>query len=348
MGRTQEASALAPSATAPVDAHTTAQAVNPEEQFAIEIRNAGWQKNPRIPAWVDVEAVGLDRFFTRPDVAKRCYESLVSHMREDGASISDYRFVEPGAGSGAFYDLLPEQRRVGIDLIPHRPEYVCRDFLSWRPNGPHRIAVVGNPPFGYRAWLALTFINHAALFADYVGMILPMAFQSDGKGSPKGRVQGLRLIHSETLPPHSFTYASGQIAKINALWQIWQRGVNNPPPLETCNEWIDLFTVDQRKERLCGQNRMAEADWFLQRTFYGAKVPSLVCDFADQHVPHPPRTGRREFHRWLTPERFSARFCASTPTLTSGTARPTRRSSGCPTRRLGTWGRTSSSECAHR
>jgi len=45
--------------------------------------------------------------------------------------------------------------------------------------------VIGNPPFGYRACLALAFVNHAARFADYIVMILPMGFQSNGKGNPK-------------------------------------------------------------------------------------------------------------------------------------------------------------------
>jgi len=56
---------------------------------------------------------------------------------------------------------------------------------------------VGNPPFGYRAWLALAFMRHASLFCDYIGMILPMAFQSDGKGSPKNRIDAMRLAYSE-------------------------------------------------------------------------------------------------------------------------------------------------------
>ena len=30
----------------------------------------------------------------------------------------------------------------------------------------------GNPPFGYRAWLALSFVNHAGLFSDYIGFII--------------------------------------------------------------------------------------------------------------------------------------------------------------------------------
>jgi len=31
---------------------------------------------------------------------------------------------------------------------------------------PRRSVVVGNPPFGHRAWLALAFVNHAAMFAE--------------------------------------------------------------------------------------------------------------------------------------------------------------------------------------
>ena len=123
-------------------------------------------------------------------------------------------------------------------------------------------------------------MNHAAGFADYVGMILPMAFQSDGKGSPKHRVEGLRLIHSSYLPQDSFVTLDGRPAKINALWQVWQRGVNNAPQPKTCDQWIDLFTVDMRRERLCGQTRLTEADYFLQRTFY-SDPPSLVRDFSE-------------------------------------------------------------------
>lgn len=249
------------------------------DALAVQSRNAGWADNPQIPDWVDPESVGLDQFFTRPDIAEQCYKSLREWMRQDGAGVENYKFIEPSAGMGAFYDLLPPDRRIGLDLIPFRSDYIQADFLSWTPpeNG-RRIAVVGNPPFGYRAWLALAFVNHAATFADYVGMILPMAFQSDGKGSPKHRVEGLKLVHTENLPQGSFVDAGGKSVQINALWQVWQRGVNNAGRAPSCEQWIDLFTVDNRKERLCGQERMAEADFFLQRTFYN-EPPTLVRDF---------------------------------------------------------------------
>ena len=250
------------------------------EALALHQRNQQWQDNPYIPTWVDPNEVGLDQFFTRPEVAQDCYASLRQWMHQDGARPEEYHFIEPAAGTGAFFDLLPTDRRVGVDIAAFRDEYERADFLSWQPAEEQCYALVGNPPFGYRAWLALAFMNHAAKFADYVGMILPMAFQSDGKGSPKLRVRGLRLVHTQHLPQDSFVDVQGRRAKVNALWQVWQRGVNNTRLPATCDKWLDLFTVDNRKERLCGQKRIAEADFFLQRTFYG-EVPTLVRDFAD-------------------------------------------------------------------
>lgn len=248
---------------------------------ALRQRNLGWQADKRIPDWVQPERIGLDQFFTRPSVARECHHSLLDWMEHAGADEAEYRFVEPAAGKGAFYDLLPADRRTGIDLMPFRDEYERMDFLAWHPPpAGHRYAVVGNPPFGYRAWLALAFVNHAATFADYVGLILPMAFQSDGKGSPKHRVDGLRLVHAERLPHDAFVDTQGNPKRINALWQVWQRGVNDTGRDSTCEQWVDLFTIDTRKQRLCGQERMAEADYFLQRTFYH-EPPSLVRDFSE-------------------------------------------------------------------
>ena len=252
-----------------------------QEERAKAARNSAWNGNPHIPDWVVPESVDLDRFFTRPEVAAECHAALLDIMAGEHARPELYKFIEPAAGGGAFLDLLPEDRRIGVDILPGRVDIETADFLSWKPpvNG-HRFAVIGNPPFGYRAWLALAFVNHAATFADYIGFILPMAFQSDGKGSPKHRVVGAELVQQRALPDGSFTTATGRPAGVNALWQVWRRGVNNRVPDKTCDEWVDLFTVDMREERRCGHGRMAEADWFLQRTFY-ADAPALVRRFED-------------------------------------------------------------------
>ena len=257
---------------------------------AVRRRNDAWAANPRIPGWVRLEREGLDRFFTRPEVAARCWESLQSAMRSDGADPGQYFFVDPAAGAGAFYSLLPPGRRAAVDLLPDPtlPDCEVSDFLAWAPSADAAapVAVVGNPPFGHRSWLALAFVQHAAAFARYVGMILPPAFASDGKGSPKHRVKGARLIATEHLPDGSFTDPStGGPVKVSAVWQIWRRGENRSAHLpRRSSKRLDVFSVDLRPQRRCGHNRLHEADWFLDRTFF-RQPPAIVRRVEDMRSP---------------------------------------------------------------
>ena len=101
-----------------------------EIALAMRLRNSAWSINPRIPSWVDIEGVGLDRYFTDPDIANECYASLQSVMEGNAANPSDFTFVEPGVGNGAFYDLLPETDRLGIDIMPMREEFIQQDFFD--------------------------------------------------------------------------------------------------------------------------------------------------------------------------------------------------------------------------
>ena len=72
------------------------------ESEAIASRNRMWATGADIPNWVNLRHVGLDQFFTRPEIAASCYENLLARMREDNAPVDEYRFIEPGAGAGAF------------------------------------------------------------------------------------------------------------------------------------------------------------------------------------------------------------------------------------------------------
>lgn len=215
----------------------------------------------------------LDQYFTKPETAKHCYQVLLNHV-----DIQNHTFIEPSAGTGSFYDLLPSNS-IGIDIDKFRDEYVQQDFLTWKPTDGKYVCI-GNPPFGYRAKLALQFINHAAQFCEYIAFILPMSFTSDGKGNPKDRVVGMKLIHSEFLPPHSFMDINGTTIKINTAFRIWQRGDNVKNILPDLKEYIEIFTIDSNKNRLCGWNRVNEADWFLDRTFF-SEPPVLTKSFSD-------------------------------------------------------------------
>ncbi|MEK7173393.1 MAG: hypothetical protein AAB740_05500, partial [Patescibacteria group bacterium] len=247
---------------------------------AIAIRDNAWQNTDLIPNWVRGREIGLDQFNTLPEAAEYCWNSLQKFLEKDKVILDNYKIIEPSAGTGSFYNLLPKKNRIGIDVEKYNKEYIQQDFLTWTPNiGDEPCIAIGNPPFGYRGWLALAFVNRASEFCDYVGFILPMSFQSDGKGSPKNRVTGMALVHSEKLPEDLFVLPNGERIQINTLWQIWKKG-NAPalPDLSVCDSFVDLFTVDLRKERLCGMKKIDDCNLFLQRTYFG-QHPKLVSNF---------------------------------------------------------------------
>lgn len=253
---------------------------NPDYDLALKIRNKSWENNKDIPKWVKINEVGLDHFCTKPEIAKICWNKFLKYLQKEKVNLKEYTFIEPSAGLGAFYNLLPKNRRIGIDIVKENSEYIQQDFLSWKPKYENKKYIaVGNPPFGYRSWLALSFLNHAGLFSDYVAFIVPMAFQSNGKSNVKNRVKNMKLVHQSSLPADIFVDIDGRIVKVNSLFQIWKKGKpEKKKPEKTCNDYIDLFTVDLRKERKCGHMRMHEADFFLQRSFFN-EPPKLVKNF---------------------------------------------------------------------
>ena len=249
---------------------------------AITIRDKAWAKTDRIPQWIRGREVGLDQFNTVPEVATYCWRSFQDMLKKDGAVLKNYKFIEPSAGTGSFYNLLPSKRRIGIDVGKFNKEYKQKDFLTWKPNGTddRPCVAIGNPPFGYRGWLALAFLNKTTEFCDYTGFILPMSFQSDGKGSPKNRVKKMTLLHSEHLSGDIFIKPDGKKIQVNTLWQIWKRGEALPlPDLSLADEYIDLFTVDFRKERRCGMKKIDDCNIFLQRSYFN-NPPKIVNDFS--------------------------------------------------------------------
>ena len=199
-----------------------------------------WRETKRVPpAYVrDIERIlrgasvatgspaprDVDAFYTKPVVGESCMAMLNDVMVGTlGADPDDYHFIDPSAGAGCFYNVLPSDRRIGIDIVPHRG-MVYQDYLAWRPRERLPYVVVGNPPFGLRGHLALKFINHSAEFADIVAFILPQLFESDGKGATSKRVDSrYALALSKRLPPDSFQYPDGRDVEVATVFQVWTK-----------------------------------------------------------------------------------------------------------------------------
>lgn len=165
-----------------------------------------------------------DQFFTPKELAQSCWDIF---QREFTLCIKDYTFIEPSAGDGSFLRVLPKGS-MAMDIEPRATGIEKKNYLSWVPTDTSKKYIVfGNPPFGLRGHLALKFINHSQSFADYVCFILPQLFESDGKGSPRKRVQGFNLIYSEGLTA-LFNTPENQKVKINGVFQIWSKYLSNP------------------------------------------------------------------------------------------------------------------------
>lgn len=228
----------------------------------------------------------LDQYFTKRDVSMRLYLKTLEVIQRYENNLAEYTWLEPSVGEGCFFDILPADRRIGIDLEPQNDEVIRHDYLTY--NLPdEKIIVIGNPPFGHRGVLALEFINHSSS-AEYVAFVLPMFFKSVGKGSIRYRVKGFNLIYEENLPHNSFYLANGKDADVKCCFQIWSKNhalenqeyswySNNKS--EPFGNYVKVVTVSLAKKRECGKEWIFDkkADWYLSSTFY--KNNSVVKSF---------------------------------------------------------------------
>ena len=172
-----------------------------------------------------------DQFFTPKETSQYCYDKTKEILKQYNEDESSFIYIEPSAGAGSFWNILEENRRIGIDIEPRCPGIIEGDYLDWVPsnmeNSSNKYIVLGNPPFGLRGQMALKFINHSYQFADYVCFILPQLFESDGKGVPRKRVKGYNLLHSEKIN-NEFEDPDKKKIKVECIFQIWSKNHVNP------------------------------------------------------------------------------------------------------------------------
>ena len=121
----------------------------------------------------------LDKFYTKPQVAAQCVETLLSLTSQD------MNFVEPSAGSGVFKDalLVSGVNRCKVscyDIKPERDDIEQQDFLLLQKENlkdKENVVFIGNPPFGSRNKTTDLFIKHCIrLEADTIAFILPEVY----------------------------------------------------------------------------------------------------------------------------------------------------------------------------
>lgn len=161
-------------------------------------------------------SVELEQFYTCRTLAQSCVEAVERHF-----NLASFNLIlEPSAGDGSFFSLLPEEKRLGIDVDPRCEGLMAEDFFRWEPPlFEENILTIGNPPFGQRGALAVEFLNRACQFSRVVAFILPRTFRKD---TFFNRVD--RCFHLvEQFDCDSFRDPSGSEVSVKSVFQIWEK-----------------------------------------------------------------------------------------------------------------------------
>lgn len=228
--------------------------------------------------------VEKDQFFTNHDSARYCYNKALEVIKSFGDDPEKYNIIEPSAGDGAFYNLFPQDRRIGVDIEPKCDGVIESDYLEWEPENTNNI-VIGNPPFGLRGNLALKFINHSAKFSDYVCFVLPQLFDSNGKGSCKSRVVGMNLVHSETISS-SFYYPDGKDVTVNVVFQVWSKHHKIVEDTVDLTGIVKLYSLSDGGSPSSTRNKkmLYSCDYYIPSTCFGSDKMVAYTEF--EKLPH--------------------------------------------------------------
>jgi len=159
----------------------------------------------------------LDKFYTTNENILICYEAIKNNIKIYKTDL----IIEPSAGDGAFIPSIKKLTNIYkfYDINPEHPDIKKQDFLKLKyTDNAH---IIGNPPFGNKASLAIKFIKHSAfLNAKTISFILPVSFHKNS--FKKSFPMNYHLLYEKVLPFNTFLH-NKNIEYVKTIFQIWER-----------------------------------------------------------------------------------------------------------------------------
>ena len=221
-----------------------------------------------------------NQYFTDLKTAEECF-LIVKEALCDLVDLNDYMWTEPSAGSGAFLKFLPKDKTIAMDIEPLGENIIKQDFFNWK-NPYDKSIVIGNPPFGLRGQQALKFLNKALESSDFVCFILPPLFDSDGRGTPKNRVNG-NLIGTWSCSS-KYYYPDGTPTTVQTIFQIWTRldfGEKIEKAEKPINYKIYSLSDGGTPGTTRNKDKIGKCNFYLPSTCFGEDKMKILYDFND-------------------------------------------------------------------
>jgi predicted RNA methylase len=171
----------------------------------------------------------LDKYYTKAEVVVTCLEQFKANVL---VSMDDF-VIEPSAGNGAFINGLEAMfpnKCLFYDLEPEHSDIVKQDYLTWEPNDSIKVFhVIGNPPFGRQASLAIQFIKKSCAFASSVSFLLPKSFKKETM--QRAFPLSFHLVAQIDVPANAFC-VNGKEHDVPCVFQIWIKKDHERDPLK--------------------------------------------------------------------------------------------------------------------
>ena len=156
---------------------------------------------------------GLDQFYTNTNIALSCYNKITNMI-----NLTDYDVhLEPSAGSGSFFNIMDDSKKIGLDIEPKSTGINKMNFFDYIPEKDKTYLIIGNPPFGKVSSYAIQFFNKSAEFAECIAFIVPRTFK---RVSVQNKLDlHFQLIYNEDLSINPCCFTPKMTAK--CCFQIW-------------------------------------------------------------------------------------------------------------------------------
>ncbi len=161
----------------------------------------------------------LDKYYTKNNIVNECIQLIKEHINIMNNDI----IIEPSAGNGSFINGIKSlsNNYKFFDIEPENDEIIKMDFLNYNINNinNNNIHIIGNPPFGRQASLAIKFIKKCCEFASSISFILPRSFKKDSM--QKYFSLNYHLIYQKDVECNSFLVNNIEY-DVPCVFQIWE------------------------------------------------------------------------------------------------------------------------------
>lgn len=163
----------------------------------------------------------IDKYYTKHHIVEQCIKLIKKYIPIKQSDL----IIEPSAGDGAFIHHIKLLSNIYqfYDIEPAHNEIIKQDFLEFNlaeiEQTYEKIHIIGNPPFGHQASLAIKFIKKCYRFANSISFILPKSFKKDSM--KKHFSLHFHLIYETDLAENAFL-VNGTETDVPCIFQIWE------------------------------------------------------------------------------------------------------------------------------